>query len=526
MSYLVLARRWRPRHFSELVGQPHVVRTLQNSLLKDRIAHAYLFSGPRGIGKTTTARLLARALNCRNMKQAEPCGECDSCSRIGEGNFIDVIEIDAASNRGIEEIRHLRDGVKYVPLEGRAKTYIIDEVHMLTEFSFNALLKTLEEPPSHAYFCLATTDPQKVPSTILSRCQRFDFRRVSAAEIRAHLEHICKSENIEHDLEALDLIARKADGSVRDSLSLLDQVIAFSDGSVLLQMVVEVLGEIRHDLYFRAINLASSGSTKDAFLLDEELAKSGTDPQDFIIGIEEHLIQILQVRSVGADNVDIPPDVKDDYIEAAARFDEADLLRIIQFCSSAEVDIRRKFNPRIRLQLMLLKLATLDRSVVLADLIARLEGSGSTAVESRPVKSTPSPKAEPVTSQAKTTSGEETSPVVKSSDPLKAAQEAWTDICGKIAEEHNSSAMMLKYGGYPVSYKDNVLKLHFSSKSHLDAADRCKQTLVRELTELTGKIRIEFEVGELPEEATKREEIEDDPAAKLLFDKLGAQPLD
>jgi len=227
MSYLVLARRWRPDRFADLVGQPHVVRTLLNGLRQGRVAHAYLFSGLRGVGKTTTARLVARAINCSSLKDGEPCGDCAPCRAISEGHFIDVIEIDAASNRGIDEIRQLRDSVRYAPIEGRSKVYIIDEVHMLTQEAFNALLKTLEEPPEHAYFCLATTAPQKVPATILSRCQRFDFRRVPAPEIRDHLEKICTKEEIEYEPEAFDLIARKADGSIRDSLSLLDQFFFF-----------------------------------------------------------------------------------------------------------------------------------------------------------------------------------------------------------------------------------------------------------------------------------------------------------
>lgn len=382
MSYIVLARRYRPRLFSELIGQSHVVRTLLNGLKQDRLAHAYLFSGARGVGKTTTARLLAHAINCHNLKDGEPCGECDPCGSITEGNFIDVIEIDAASNRGIDDIRQLRDSVRYAPIEGKAKVYIIDEVHMLTTEAFNALLKTLEEPPAHAFFCLATTDPQKVPSTILSRCQRFDFRRVPVPVIKDHLTTICKAEEIEIEDGALDIIARRADGSVRDSLSLMDQVIAFTNGSITRQDAVVVAGEIRLDLYYRACDIVRNREAKEAFLLDEELAGSGTDLQDFLIGLQNHLIQILQVKSLTTEKVDLPVESKELFNKAAESFSEPDIVRLLQLCASAERDIRRNFNPRLRIQLLLLKFASFDRSIAVSDIIERIESGESAPLPS------------------------------------------------------------------------------------------------------------------------------------------------
>lgn len=361
--------------FSELIGQPHIVRTLLNGLRQGRVAHAYMFSGPRGVGKTTTARLLVKAINCSDLTDGEPCGKCPSCQAIGEGRAIDVLEIDAASNRGIEEIRQLRDGVRYAPIDGKAKTYIIDEVHMLTTEAFNALLKTLEEPPAHAYFCLATTASQKVPATILSRCQRFDFRRVSAAEIRSHLERICAKDGFQFEIEGLDIIARRADGSVRDGLSILDQVIAFSGGRVLKQDTIDVLGEVRLDLYFRAVDLVSSGSPADAFVLDEDLSSTGTDPQDFVFGLQTHIMHIVHFKTMGAEKVDLPREYIDEFKRVAGNLSEGDLIRLLQLASVAETDIRRNFNPRHRLQLLLLKFVTFERSVVLSDLIDRLSGS-------------------------------------------------------------------------------------------------------------------------------------------------------
>lgn len=547
MSYLVLARRWRPKRFEEVVGQPHVVKTLINSLVQNRIAHAYLFSGPRGVGKTTVARLLARSLNCHNLEKGEPCGQCDACETIGEGRFIDALEIDAASNRGIDEIRQLREGVRYTPIEGKAKIYIIDEVHMLTEQAFNALLKTLEEPPEHAYFCLATTDPQKVPATIISRCQRFDFRRISAAELRDHLEKICHADNIKFDNDALDIIARRADGSARDALSLLDQVIAFANGSVLQEDAIQVLGELRLDQYFKAVELINSSSTADAFLLDDELASSGTDPQDFLLGLEAHLIQLLQIKSVGIENVDVPPNTKDEFKRNSESISEADLIRLLQYCTAAEVDIRRKFNPRTRLQLLLLRFATMDKSVVLADLLDKLKKTSSSTVTitsdrtARSQHSSSSPTrtdaeavqmqsaardVKPDTKEAKSEPGDDAKKDVQiPSDPLDTAQKAWEGVCDKIADKQPSTGNTIRLG-YPVAYENGVLKLRFEYQNHRDAAKSCQQTIQKEFTAVLGSVRIELEIGRLPERPKSDDDADDDEAVRLLKERFDARPVE
>ena len=228
MSYVVIARRWRPQQFDEIIGQEHVSKTLSNAIANERIAHSYIFTGPRGVGKTTTARILAKALNCEKGPTATPCNDCASCKSITLGNSLDVLEIDGASNRGIDEIRNLRENIRYTPTQGKYKIYIIDEVHMLTKEAFNALLKTLEEPPEHALFIFATTEIHKVPATILSRCQRFDFRRIPLKTIMEHLQNICTQDKIDIEEEALLQIAKKADGSMRDSQSILDQIISYS----------------------------------------------------------------------------------------------------------------------------------------------------------------------------------------------------------------------------------------------------------------------------------------------------------
>jgi len=512
------------------------------------VAHAYLFSGLRGVGKTTTARLVARAINCSSLKDGEPCGDCAPCRAISEGHFIDVIEIDAASNRGIDEIRQLRDSVRYAPIEGRSKVYIIDEVHMLTQEAFNALLKTLEEPPEHAYFCLATTAPQKVPATILSRCQRFDFRRVPAPEIRDHLEKICTKEEIEYEPEAFDLIARKADGSIRDSLSLLDQIIAYAGGKVTRKETIEVIGDVRLDLFFRAVDLANSGASDEAFKLDQELASSGIDPQDYIAGLQAHLVQILQTKAVGPNNIDLPEEAREQFSRTAEQLGEGDLIRLLQYCSTAEVDIRRNFDPRGRVQLLLLKFATFDRSVDLADLLKQIEGkTGSTpsrisspdrsgtekprltagkqtSLKPLPPGTTGRPSTPTSSSPAEVKGSVEAPSPAEHSDHLMVAQTAWDELCDRISLEQNSSGRMIKHGGFPVAYENGKLKLHFASRSHYDAAHTCRQALHRELSALIGEVKLELEVGEVPERPVTGTTSETDPAVQLLNRRLDARP--
>ncbi|MGH7602219.1 MAG: DNA polymerase III subunit gamma/tau, partial [bacterium] len=296
MSYLVLARKWRPRQFSEVVAQEHVTRTLENAITQNRLASAYLFTGPRGVGKTTMARLLAKAVNCETGPTITPCDACSTCVEIAEGRSLDVLEIDGASNRGIDEVRNLRESARYTPTKGKRKIYIIDEVHMLTEPAFNALLKTLEEPPPHVLFIFATTEVHKVPATILSRCQRFDFRRVPLPEIVGQLRNICQKESVQIDETSLALIAKKAEGSMRDSQSLLDQVIAYCGQQVKAEDIAQLFGIIEQEIFFACTDAMARQDVAKGLALSEQIYTTGYHLGEFLERLSEHLSNILMTR--------------------------------------------------------------------------------------------------------------------------------------------------------------------------------------------------------------------------------------
>ncbi|MDZ7261147.1 MAG: DNA polymerase III subunit gamma/tau, partial [candidate division KSB1 bacterium] len=303
MSYLVLARKWRPLKFDEVVGQKHVIVTLENAIKSNRLANAYLFSGPRGVGKTTVARILAKAINCEQGPTVTPCNKCASCNEITESRSLDVFEIDGASNRGIDEVRNLRENLRYAPHKGKHKIYIIDEVHMLTTEAFNALLKTLEEPPPNVLFIFATTEPHKVPATILSRCQRFSFKRIPLSEIIQQLKTICQAEHIEIDEESLHLIAKKADGSMRDGQSILDQAVSFCGAKIQVQQVAELLGVIEQELFFELSDLIKRKDVKGGLALAERIFYEGYDVNEFLIGAAEHFRNLLVIKSSAPETV-------------------------------------------------------------------------------------------------------------------------------------------------------------------------------------------------------------------------------
>ena len=296
LTYTALYREWRPKTFNDVVGQEHITTTLKNQILNNRIAHAYLFCGTRGTGKTSTAKVFAKALNCLNLKEGEPCNKCEMCRKINEGLAIDVTELDAASNNGVDKIRDIIDDVKYPPQESKYKVYIMDEVHMLSAGAVNAFLKTLEEPPNNVIFILATTDPQKLPITILSRCQRFDFKRINNSEITARLKKIIDDQNMLADDKSLNLIARVSDGAMRDSLSILDQAISMGNGNVDYNTVVSMLGLVTNEHLFNLTNAVIQRNVEKSIKVIEDVIYSGKDIYLFIKDLISHYRNLLMAK--------------------------------------------------------------------------------------------------------------------------------------------------------------------------------------------------------------------------------------
>lgn len=361
MEHIALYRAWRPQSFNDMVGQQHIIQTLQNAIREQRVSHAYLFSGPRGTGKTSAAKVLAKAVNCERQTGSEPCNECPSCLRIAAGNVMDVQEIDAASNRGVEEIRDLRDKVKYAPTEVRRKVYIIDEVHMLTTEAFNALLKTLEEPPPHVMFILATTEPHKLPATIISRCQRFDFRRVSHEEQVGLLKEICEKENISADLDALQYIARLSDGGMRDALSILDQISSFTDGNVTYQQVLGMTGGIPAEQFARLATAILGGDMGLLLELVEQLMHEGKSADKCLENLLYYFRDLLMIKMVpGADRLTDRVLNPAEFQDMAAAFSRERLFEIVDTLNRYLGEMKYATHPQTLFEVALMKLCSMQ----------------------------------------------------------------------------------------------------------------------------------------------------------------------
>ncbi len=370
MSYLVLARKFRPQQFADVAGQDHVTHTLVNAIAHDRIAHAYIFTGPRGVGKTSIARIFAKSLNCKDGPTADPCGKCDSCRSLLDGSNFDVIEIDGASNNSVNDIRDLRTNIQYGPTTFNYKIYIIDEVHMLSTGAFNALLKTLEEPPPRTMFIFATTEIHKVPMTILSRCQRFDFHRIPLQELVERLRFICGEEGVEIDEDSLYLVARKADGSMRDAQSVLDQLISFSGSSISSQQVVQTLGLIQQELFLQFQKIIQDRDFDAALQFVHDLVFKGYDLVEFLHGLAEHFRHLLTIKlSANPELLDLPADIRSQYTDTAAILDDGDLLRSLDLVTKAIYPLKNSAQPRLHLEMLAMKLLKMDRTIDLQQLL-------------------------------------------------------------------------------------------------------------------------------------------------------------
>jgi len=382
LSYQVIARKWRPQSFNELIGQEHVSQTLLNALKSQRMPHALLFTGPRGTGKTSSARILAKSLCCSKTQDYLPCHECPDCLDIAQSRHIDVIEIDGASNNGVDSIRELRDTVGYMPSSGKYKIYIIDEVHMLSTSAFNALLKTLEEPPPHVVFILATTEAHKLPQTILSRCQRFDFRRIPTRKITEHLRKICTSEAFSYEEEALWLIARQGDGSMRDSQSLLEQVITFTNADIKYQLVVEILGLTDRHLVLDTLQSILERNPIKTLSILERFHKTSAEPHLFAQELME-VLRHLSIVKVAGPASQLIEDLQDSELEMftawAENISAEDLHLLFDLALKGTQDILKAFDARLVLEMVLLRMASAPKIESLAKILASLSGGGRVA---------------------------------------------------------------------------------------------------------------------------------------------------
>jgi DNA polymerase-3 subunit gamma/tau len=513
MAHIALYRTWRPQAFRDVVGQEHIVRTLQNSLKENRISHAYLFSGPRGTGKTSVAKILAKAVNCEKGPAEEPCNECGACRRITEGSVMDVVEIDAASNRGVDEIRDIRDKVKYAPTEVRQKVYIIDEVHMLTTEAFNALLKTLEEPPAHVMFILATTEPHKLPATIVSRCQRFDFRRISVPEQVGLLTDVCRQEQVEAEEEALRYIARLSEGGMRDALSLLDQIISFSGSTVTYAGAVSVTGGIAEDHFEKLAVTLKSRDIGEALQILERFMEEGKSADKLLESMLHYLRDILMVKMVPESSAVTERILDPDrFKKLAADFTADELFQMIEVLNHYQVEMKYSSQPQTLLEIAVMKLClsgegddngsdvpsaakrvsersesgAADEEVArLGKRLAQLEQQISKLMQSGvpgaaadtaavPAKSGGSPSAfRAPASTGMRSSGVKPGAFLKGVDSphFKQALLKWSQVLAQVKERKITVHAWL-IDGEPVSFQDGTLLLAFKSSMHRETTDK------------------------------------------------------
>ena len=541
MSYQVLSLKLRPQRFDEVVGQTHVTRTLQNAIGLDRVAHGYIFSGPRGVGKTTTARILAKVLNCKNPKDNNPCGTCVNCTEITQGSNLDVQELDGASNRGIDEMRDLREAVKYPPNNSKYRIYIIDEVHMLTREAFNALLKTLEEPPPHVIFIMATTDAHKVPATILSRTQRFDFKHISINDISEYLKQILESENIKYDTDGIRLIAQKADGSLRDSLSLLDQTIAYASDALDVETIRDVLGIIKENVFLNIIQTIEKRDHKEVIHQLSQLIDAGYAISDFISGFNEFLRNCMIQKTGESAKLNLSENSLN-WLQTGCRFSTADFLRMLDLSLQFESKLRFLQQPQISLEALFIKLSMMDASVDIASILSgevpktisvkkpesqkpsiTTENPDSPLVQTEPIDSSQPTENNPITEKLTTP----TPPVVSEPVPqqvrnltLEDFNNSWTEIIEGLEEKNSKIAHFLEEAKLSsFDGKQLLIELVNGHRFQLKTLEKDAEQIASVINDkLNQKIRIKFHIQENNEE--KPEKKKPESAEHPLFMKV------
>ena len=532
MAYTALYREWRPQTFNDVVGQEHITTTLKNQILYNRIAHAYLFCGTRGTGKTSTAKVFAKALNCLNLHNGEPCNECEMCKKINEGLAIDVTELDAASNNGVDKIRDIIDDVKYPPQEARFKVYIMDEVHMLSAGAVNAFLKTLEEPPKNVIFILATTDPQKLPITILSRCQRFDFKRINNTEITARLRKIVTEQGVLADDKSLSLIARVSDGAMRDSLSILDQAISMGNGSVNYDTVVSMLGLVTNEYLFRLSNALIQRNVEKAVSTVEEVVFNGKDIYIFIKDLITHYRNLLMAKVTN--NPDEVLDMSEENIalikEQASRLRAEEIMRCLRILQEAEGNAKLSKQARLYLELAIIKMCKIEYDTSNEVILSRLNKLEEN-IRSGSIKVSASANVNSEVAKVKKT----ISNSINKSNPTPAmethievnkncnltineVQRAWRDTIERFKARREMIISSLIMIGKPVHCSNGVITVEFDSQNEF-AKDRLSESKKRDVINevfsevFNDNIKVNFVVR-------SSESIEKSPE-ELLKDTLG-----
>ena len=539
MSYIVLARKWRPQSFDQIVGQEHITTTLKNAIKQDRVAHAYLFCGPRGIGKTTTARILAKALNCEKGPTPSPCNKCASCKEITDSKSMDIIEIDGASNRGINEIRNIKENIKFSPQSGQFKIYIIDEVHMLTTEAFNALLKTLEEPPAHVKFIFATTAAYKVIPTILSRCQRFNFRRLSSDDIAKKLKDIAKKEKISIDEVALLNIVRQSAGSMRDAESLMDQLATYCKNKITAEETNNILGLVEQDRLYQFAQYIIDKDTSSAIKFISKIMDEGTDPNQFLISLVEYFRNAMLVKEGKAliPLLELTKDEVDRIVVQIKSLTREDILYILYSMMNASNSMRQSSIPKVSLELLAVKLSSKESIVSLGEIMSRLNSLEK--VSSEPVK------ARPVIEKPKSAGDNDVHVVAQEMNPIPTdesrpelyrVREALQLVIRQIRQEKIYIASCLEEGML-VDFKGNIITLGFPKKNtfHKESLEKQQNKDIIENSfskALGSKVAVEFiitEDGTQPADNTKSEkpnQPNQNPLKKALSDPIIKSALD